>query len=561
MHRPARINNPLLAIEEEPLHDNSASEKCGFRQTRWTHYAGLLLVIVLFAGVRFRLRNIPLERDEGEFAYVGQLMLEGISPYKLAASMKLPGTYVAYALIMELFGASPGGIHLGLLLVNSATIIFAFLLGKCLYGPLCGIVSACTYGLLSSRLTVLGFSAHATHFVVFFALAGILAHLFAQDSGRTRWTFVSGLLAGAAFLMKQPGIFFALFLAIDLARLQWRQSRSLGRLATAEALFVLGTALPFLATCLSLAFAGVFRTFWFWTFTYARAYASLNSLSSGADVLRQIFIPSIAHPPALWIVACLALPLLIWNRETRSQDAFVAEFTLFSALAVAPGLYFRPHYFILMLPVVSLLVGISVSLAGDVLRRRHLRFLRPSLPAILYLLFLVVYLFGQRKILWQMSPLQVCRDEYPGEPFIGVLPVADYIRTYVPQSESIAILGSEPEIAFYSQRHSAALYLYTRPLSEAQPYSQWMQQQFMRQIEAARPMALIDVDQRWYPDATPPAVLAWMRDYVHRDYELGRQFPFDSHPQSVPPDDLHISVYLRREDHGGSNQASDPAQP
>jgi len=63
---------------------------------RW-RYAILLLIILFSACVRFRLRDFPLERDEGEYAYAGQLILQGIPPYQLAYNMKLPGTYAAYA--------------------------------------------------------------------------------------------------------------------------------------------------------------------------------------------------------------------------------------------------------------------------------------------------------------------------------------------------------------------------------------------------------------------------------------------------------------------------------
>ncbi|HVH50107.1 MAG TPA: hypothetical protein VM781_00455, partial [Candidatus Bathyarchaeia archaeon] len=64
---------------------------------RWLGFALLGLVILLFAGIRWRLREMPLERDEGEYAYAGQLILQNIPPYELAYNMKLPGTYVAYA--------------------------------------------------------------------------------------------------------------------------------------------------------------------------------------------------------------------------------------------------------------------------------------------------------------------------------------------------------------------------------------------------------------------------------------------------------------------------------
>ena len=88
---------------------------------------------------------MPLERDEGEFAYVGQLMLQGIPPYKIASNMKLPGTYAAYAAIMAVFGETPSGIRIGLMLVNIAATVLVFLLAKYLYGWLAGTVAGMTY--------------------------------------------------------------------------------------------------------------------------------------------------------------------------------------------------------------------------------------------------------------------------------------------------------------------------------------------------------------------------------------------------------------------------------
>src|SRR4051812_19201781 len=86
----------------------------------------LALTILLVIGVRLRLKDMPLERDEGEYAYAGQLILQGIPPYKLVYNMKLPGTYVSYALIMALFGQSASGIHVGLIFINVAAIILVF---------------------------------------------------------------------------------------------------------------------------------------------------------------------------------------------------------------------------------------------------------------------------------------------------------------------------------------------------------------------------------------------------------------------------------------------------
>src|SRR6266571_2837295 len=80
------------------------------RLVAWVLFATALSIVIF---VRVRLLELPLERDEGEYAYTGQLMLQGIPPYKLAYSMKFPGTAATYALVMSVFGQAIGGVHVG----------------------------------------------------------------------------------------------------------------------------------------------------------------------------------------------------------------------------------------------------------------------------------------------------------------------------------------------------------------------------------------------------------------------------------------------------------------
>src|SRR3984893_14871055 len=124
---------------------------------RYFCYAALVIVVVVFAAIRIRLRTAPLERDEGEYAYAGQLMLQGIPPYQLAYNMKLPGTYAVYAVMMAVFGQTPAGVHLGVLLVSSVTVFLVFLLALRLAGPTAGVVAGASYALLSVSPSVLGF--------------------------------------------------------------------------------------------------------------------------------------------------------------------------------------------------------------------------------------------------------------------------------------------------------------------------------------------------------------------------------------------------------------------
>ncbi len=164
---------------------------------------------------------MPLERDEGEYAYAGQLIVEGIPPYKLAYNMKLPGTYLVYAGILAAFGETVRGIHLGLLFVNAGCVILLWVVTARLFGPLAGTVAGASYSLLSTSPAVLGLEAHATHFVVLAALIGLILLLRAEETGRTAFFFWSGLAFGLAFLMKQPGILLGTFAFLYLAFQCW----------------------------------------------------------------------------------------------------------------------------------------------------------------------------------------------------------------------------------------------------------------------------------------------------------------------------------------------------
>src|ERR1035441_2744832 len=468
---------------------------------RYLSYALLFVVIALFGVIRFRLRNMPLERDEGEYAYAGQLMLQGIPPYQLAYTMKFPGTAAAYAIILALFGQTAAGIHFGLLLMNAATTLLVYLLTARLSGRLSGVVAAATYALLSTSFSVLGFAAHATHFVVMFALAGILFLLKAIETGRSWQLFASGFLLGLSFLMKQPGFAFAVFGGLYLLRSECTPPIHWQRLMSRVGWYVGGVILPLGLTCFVLLYAGVFKTFWFWVFTYAKEYGSETSFSLGARRFMEVF-PSIAGPAiGLWIIAALGLTALLWDRKSRAHASFIGGFLLFSFLAVCFGLFFREHYFILLLPVVAVLAGIAVESATQLMARAGRGLALRAIPVLLFAIAFGLSVFQQRAFLFESDPMVAAQKLYGPNPFPEAPQIARYIADHTSASDQIAVLGSEPEIYFYSQRHSATGFIYVYGLMEQQKYAFEMQRQMIGEIESAQPRFLVAVNSRvsWLP--------------------------------------------------------------
>ncbi len=470
--------------------------------------ACLLAVLLFTTAVRFRLLDVPLERDEGEYAYAGQLILQGVPPYRLVYNMKMPGVYAAYALIEAAFGETRRAVHLGLLLINGVTLLLVFLLAGRLHGRVAGVAAAATFGLLSLGRPVQGAFANAEHFVLPFALGGILL-LMRPENRRTPWSLLAGgILLGTAFLMKQHGAAFIGFGGLYLVISELRRRPFRWRALSARwLLFFLGVFLPFSVTCLLLWKVGVFDRFWFWTFDYAREYATGLPLSAGWPNLRGEIAFLFLSAPLPWILAGAGLTAAAWDRRSRKQSAFVAGFAGFSFLAVCPGLYFRPHYFVLLLPAISILAGIAVGSLDDLFTRFRSVRLGRTVAFLVLAGSILQTAYQQRKFLFFSDPVTACRETYGLNPFPESLEIARYIKEHTTEEDRIAVIGSEPQIYFYARRRGATGYIYTYALMENHPFARRMQNEMIREIESARPKYLVFVNNAFSWLATPESIM------------------------------------------------------
>lgn len=495
---------------------------------RWlARHAALLsvLAVLLFTSyVRLRVADMPLERDEGEYAYAGQLMLQGIPPYTLVYNMKFPGTYGGYSVILAVFGQTPWGIHLGLLLVNAATTLAVFLLGRRLLGgAFPAAVSAATFALLSVDRWTNGVVAHATHFVLLPALVGLLVLVRAIESRRLMSFLASGGCLGLAVLMKQHA---AAYVPLAVGLLFWHDRRR--RLPLTDTTrrglaLAAGVALPVAGVALVFAAEGAFGRFWFWTFQYAREYVSHVPLSVAWPSL-SVAVGHIAHATTpVWLLALaglVALWVVRWPAWTR---VFVTALAGASAAAICPGFLFRPHYFILALPAAGLLCGIAVASASRLLAVALPPAAARGLALALAVAAGATYVVGERRYLFSMSGLELSRAMYEANPFPEAVDVGRYIEAHTAPDERIAVLGSEPEIYFYAHRKSATGYVYTYALSEQQAYTSRMREEFMREVDDARPsyVVLVLVASSWMTNpAGDPAMLAWAGRYARLCYDV-----------------------------------------
>ena len=475
----------------------------------WIAWAAIAIAM---AGLRARLLDVPLERDEGEYANAAQLLLQGAAPYAHAYTMKLPGTIAAYAAILALAGESPAAIHAGLLVANALTLVCVALLARRFVGSVGASTAAAAFGLLALSRGLLGFTANAEHFALLPALAALLGLLRVLER-RGTWPLAgAGALFGVAVLMKQHAAFFLAFGALWV----WIDGRPdpRARVAARLAILLAGAAIPLAATGLAIAAAGAWDPFWFWTVQYAGSY--LDQVAA-ADALALLALRAGRNAwifSTVWLLAAAGLAMLPFDSDRRRRR-FLGLFALLSFVAVCPGLSFREHYFLLIVPAAALLAGAAADAA---MRALSLRSVTPIAVAIAFAAALV----QERDYLFRWTTGEIVREAYGQQGFEESIAIARYVRERTAADDRIGVLGSEPQIYFYARRRAVTPLLYMYPLLEDQPLAARMQLELIEQFERALPRYVVATSnpRSWLPHGgVTRTVLDWIPAFLAEHYE------------------------------------------
>lgn len=537
-------------------------------------------MVLLFVALRAPLVNVPMERDEGEYATIGLGMIHGIPPYLDSYTMKLPGAASMHALIYLVLGPSARSIHMALLFLNAVTIILIAFVARRFCKEEGALFAAMAYGTFTIGLGVFGPWLSAEHFATFFLMLGALLIPATYPTGNdddalskrlhTKWMgrFVLGAMTlGFAFIIKQHALLpamgwlaAAVWILIVRNPAQGVRSR-VGHLAIVGMAF----AFPLIATIAAMRACGVFESFSFWTWTYARQYISGVPLRTGWEYFKigagQVFYDE----PMLWIMAGAGFWILVrrGSKDVSSLDPGVSALQLLPATlgglaAASAGLMFRGQYFILLVPYAAVLCGVSwwtfrslpsskkpmsIALAGTILLSS----------------FLVLYeplMLGMRR-----TPKEICRLVYGMNPFPEYPVIAQFVREHSKPEEKVVVIGSEPAIYFLANRRPASPYLCVYEMVKPHAFARTMQEEAIRRIATAAPpcMVVVDIPTSWgIQKAAEVPFLKWLDVYTRNHYVLEGILDLISEEKTevrwgedarrYQPESLYtISLYTRKE--------------
>lgn len=538
----------------ESLQTNAPqAEHSGYRSA-----ASLVLLITAIAigWVRFRHLDIPLERDEGVYAYIGQRLLLGEAPYISGYSMHMPVLYLVYALFIRIFGESAAGIHAGIWLLNVLSGAAVYLIGRRLAGSVSGALASSFFLVISASAGADGLNGNAEHIVLFFTVCGTWLALQGRDeNGSPARVYGAGALMGLAFVTKQTALLFALppagLLFFGSGNRRW----------SVLLRFSAGWCFPLLAVFTWMFLTSDFDKFWFWTFIYPVFYGFPSGTSDAWGDFLSAF-RRVANPYSLiWIMAAAGLSAAWLRGQERWRAWWLSGWFFTAVLAVSQGFYFRPHYFLYLSPVLALAAGWGLAGVMGWLRQ-HTAGREASVIISLLAIGAILQCFYLQRTVWLKADAdQYARLNFGTNPFPESVRIGQWIRQNTRPEDRIAVAGSEAQILFYSERQSATPHLFMYGLMEAHGYALEMQKEMAANIERSRPEIVVFVHGNISWQRGPDSygfLFDWLSQYL-TDYEKagvvdifpGRETKYVFGPEALSyqhGNHLWITLFRRKAD-------------
>ena len=208
----------------------------------------------------------------------------------------------------------------------------------------------------------------------------------------------------------------------------------------------------------------------------------------------------------------------------RSTQIIHLAFRPVLALSICPGLVFREHYYITLMPAVAILFAVFIDYGLELSKQFSRLKLIKHLSFILLIIAAAAGIIKQYDYLFVQSPEDICRSVYGSNPFPESIAIAKYIEVNSKKDDKIAILGSEPELYFYANRHSASGYIYTYSLMDNQPDSLKMQQEMISEIESSMPEYVIyfNIPSSWMMRPNSDKyIFSWIGPFLDKNkYEI-----------------------------------------
>ncbi|MCX6256648.1 MAG: glycosyltransferase family 39 protein [Bacteroidia bacterium] len=488
----------------------------------------ILAAILLFSVlIRISFLNMPFERDEGSYSMYGKLLLQGKIPYIGFYEQKLPGLFYAYSIIVFLFGPTVKGMHLGFIFISLGTTLCVFFIARRLFDHLTALISSASFSIMSLSPQASGFTVQSEHMVALCAMGGILLMVIAMSKPRWWLFMLSGVLMGFAVLIKQSAVFLGIFAGIAIILyhvlnkpVDWK------KLILQIIYYSAGVFMIILIFLMFIIKQGSYKDMVYWAFKFAAEYVGQIPFSDGINLFKYFSKAVTDGYMVFWIASILGAVFLGFIKTDRFHKLFMWLMLAAGFLTIVPGMRFYGHYWQQFIPVMAILVGVAFFSINQFFIGVMKSAKAVYLTSVVFLLIFISDLSAHSSYYFTPDYTRILKDVYTINPFPEAKVVGDYLREHAGKDDKLAVLGSEPEIYFYSGLESASRHIYLNFLvgdSTVFPESRQLQNEFVKDVETGKPeyMVYIKNDLSWLITKKSVKIIdKWFNKFATKNYDL-----------------------------------------
>ncbi len=476
----------------------------------------------------------PLARDQGIFAYSGQVILDGGVPYRDVYEQKGPATHYTFALALWLAGSTPWAIRGMFFIIAWCGSQLAATLGARWAGPAARLPCAVCYALamLQGDSGAPWHTGQVEDILALLLLASVCLVGRADLAERAGRVFLAGLTLGLACSYKPTVIVPALAIAA-VVFWSWRKSGvSWKRTGQLLALATLGLLLPSAIFAGWLAYQGALDDFWMFVVDH--------NLSVYVGGFRHRLVAATWLFNSDWgrLVLLALLGITLVSPKSRLLAWSLGAVLLGSWGAVIwQGKYWQYHWTPAIAPL-AIIAGVGLAWLVDAMLHR-VGWKRASwigAVSATVVIACVAAPSNYASLLEQWTGLsRIARGKQTLEDFQGEfrcgsvnaddhVEVAAWIKEQTTPDDTIAVWGHEAVLHVLSERRSPSRFVLNRTLCQRKsPHIEAWRQEYIKDLQEKHPELIVVVERDSVPQF-PQGSVRELQDFPELTQLLDRGY-------------------------------------
>ncbi|MDL1957226.1 MAG: glycosyltransferase family 39 protein [Candidatus Desulfofervidus auxilii] len=306
-----------------------------------------LLLIILFAIIiRIPYINCPMHPDEGAYAYQGYFWLKGKEIYETRFFNRLPGLPLIYATAFKLFGTNPKAIRVFVILYNTLSVLFVYLIGCKLLDEKKALISAFIFAYLSWSPIMRGVTGKEI-FIILPCLITIYFYLLYEGKNK-KFLFLCGIFSGFSILVSQTTFLLIFHFLIFTYFQSKKKIKDLS-------VYLFSLCIPVMLFLIHGALVLGIKQLIYQIIIYRTKSNSIFVGPAWYHLFRSIY--SLTASSFIFLIFAIILGYQYLPKEEKFVKFFLFSYLIFSFLGAISGGWWAFHYYLPLMPIISLWLG------------------------------------------------------------------------------------------------------------------------------------------------------------------------------------------------------------